>query len=78
MPESRGGERTGDRQTHRSLRAGAKALVKYRKDIRPDHPRFAKTKIDIADITVLEGKTQLSQAMAQEGETRTAGLLLAG
>ncbi len=49
-------------------------LVKFR-DSNPNHPRLADTKIDITDITVQEGKTQMSQAMAREGvAAQSAGL----
>ena len=52
-------------------------LVTFR-DANPNHPRLAETKIDIADITVLEGKTQMSRAMALDGiEAQSAELLKA-
>ncbi len=50
-------------------------LIKFR-DANPTSPRLADVKIDIADITVQEGKTQMSRAMALEGvPAQSTGLL---
>ena len=58
------------------LYAKARAdLVKFR-DSNPNDERLAEIKIDIAEITVLEGKTEISRAMARDGiEAQSAGLL---
>ena len=65
-----------DSKKRLDLYAQARAdLIKFR-DSNPNHPRVGDVKIDIADIAVLEGRVEMSKAMAQEGlETQVAARL---